>query len=365
MSASTIYQILAPSYTDSLHTLSFSPTDSKITASNSTKVGHHPSWATSHPTDPTLVFTCLEQSEGIVLAVKYDKGGNGQGQVVAEAASGGKDPCHLLVKDSELLIANYTSGSFSVLPITPDAQPPYILSKTPTTTIQLTGTGPNKERQESPHAHGVFWIDETNELLIPNLGGDVVHRLRRTDDGKWSIVGEIRYPAGGGPRHLAVHGGILYTLLELSSQIIKHQLFGSPKEPLEAPRHLATVSTLSHPLPSPNPMLAAEILIPKLNATYPTPYVYVSNRNDPSRDGDTIGIFEASMSDSLDLVGEIRTGLNHVRGMAFGGPEDRWLIAGGGVKGGVKVYERVDGGRGLKLIAGDHTVEAPTGFIWM
>ena len=93
-------------------------------------------------------------------------------------------------------------------------------------------------------------------------------------------------------------------------------------------------------------MLAAEILIPPPNSSFPTPYLYLSNRNDP--EPDTISIFSIDGPDGLELVAEIRTGLRHLRGMVFGGPDDRFLIAGGTYSGSVKVFERLDNGTVLK-----------------
>jgi 6-phosphogluconolactonase (cycloisomerase 2 family) len=111
-------------------------------------------------------------------------------------------------------------------------------------------------------------------------------------------------------------------------------------------------------------MLAAEILIPAPNKSFPTPYVYISNRNDPSPEGDAIAIFSTEGSE-LALIAEVRTGLSHVRGMVFGGDDDRWLIVGGVNGGGVKVYERVDGGKGLRFVAGNEGMVKATGFLWM
>lgn len=48
------------------------------------------------------------------------------------------------------------------------------------------------------------------------------------------------------------------------------------------------------PLPLPNDMLASEILLQRPNATLPTPYLYVSNRNGPSNDGDIISVFDVT-----------------------------------------------------------------------
>jgi 6-phosphogluconolactonase (cycloisomerase 2 family) len=116
---------------------------------------------------------------------------------------------------------------------------------------------------------------------------------------------------------------------------------------------------------TPTDQLAAEILIPPPNASFPTPYLYLSNRNDPSPQGDIISIFSIQNSDSLELIAEIRTGLKHLRGMAFGGPNDEYLIAGGTKGGGVKVFERIYGGKSLRLIATSNSIEAPTSFLWL
>lgn len=120
-----------------------------------------------------------------------------------------------------------------------------------------------------------------------------------------------------------------------------------------------------NPPPLPNDRLAAEILVPKPNATYPTPYIYVSNRNDPSPEGDSVAIFSIDEPGAPKLIAEVRTRLNHLRGMEFGGPDNKYLVAGGVNGGGVKVFERTDGGKNLKLIAEDTTIKSPTGFLWV
>lgn len=110
-------------------------------------------------------------------------------------------------------------------------------------------------------------------------------------------------------------------------------------------------------------MKAAEILLSESNPSFPTPYLYVSNRNDPSSAGDTVAIFSLLHDGKLERVAEVSTGLKHLRGMLLGGPDDKWLIAGGVEGGGVKVFERTDGGKGLKEIT-SISVDAPTGFLW-
>lgn len=204
------------------------------------------------------------------------------------------------------------------------------------------------------------------------MGADKIWRLKK-EGGQYVIRGEIPFAAGAGPRHFAIYGelakwrktglylrssaeGILYTICELSDVVTAHTLPPLPKE---------AELLDSVPLASP-PNLPAELLIPPPNATFPTPYIYVSDRNDPSPDGDLISILEpVDASKKLKLVAQVRSGLNHLRGLVFGGPDDRYLIAGGQNGGGVKVFERVDGGKGLKEIVAKTDVDLPTHFLWV
>lgn len=251
------------------------------------------------------------------------------------------------------------SGSVTTIPLLPSS-PYFDSSSHPVKTITLGGPpGPNKERQESPHAHEVSPVLLPLELLIPDLGGDRVYRLRRDSNGDWKTYSHISYPAGHGPRHVSSYDGVIYALQELIPSVA-----ASPIPTSAEPTIVDTVvSTLSGPLPE--GVIAAEILIPTPNEKFPTPYIYTTNRNIPSESGDTISVL--SISPTLTLLAEIPTGLKHLRGIKFGGPEDRWLIAGGAQGGGVKVFERVDGGKGLKEVARLELEKElkPTGFLWL
>lgn len=155
--------------------------------------------------------------------------------------------------------------------------------------------------------------------------------------------------------------GVLYTLLELASEVTAHHFPPLPAEPTFITK--LPTQKLFPGDPAELGMLAAEILAPKPNSAFPTPYLYVSNRNDPSPEGDIISIYSIADPEKLESVAEVRSGLKHLRGMVFGGPDSKYLVAGGAQGGGVKVYERVDGGKGLKEVA-KVAVEAPTGFAW-
>lgn len=117
---------------------------------------------------------------------------------------------------------------------------------------------------------------------------------------------------------------------------------------------------------------AAEILIPPPSPQFPIPYIYVSNRNTGTLDprGDTIAIFEHVNKDEsnegLELIQQVYTGLDQIRGMEFG-PEPCEFLAASGVQGsaGVIILRRTDQGRNLEIVARNLDVPTRTSFVWL
>lgn len=141
-------------------------------------------------------------------------------------------------------------------------------------------------------------------------------------------------------------------------------------------REISTVPSLKSPSKVPENMLAAEILLAEASSPFPEPLLYVSNRNDTHPEGDVITIYTpADGTTQFELVGEVRTGLHHLRAVAFCGQDDKYVVVGGlsgGFKlapdvkgGGIKVFERVNGGRSLKEVAflAEEEVQGPTSFV--
>ncbi|MBB3692163.1 beta-propeller fold lactonase family protein [Sphingomonas sp. BK580] len=121
--------------------------------------------------------------------------------LLAEVPSGGEAPCHLALSADErfLAVANYASGSVMLLALDarglPAGDDVYVYA----------GSGPNRERQESPHAHWVGF-SPSGELIAVDLGADrvVVHAVE--ERGALSPPRKLyAAPPGSGPRHLAFH----------------------------------------------------------------------------------------------------------------------------------------------------------------
>lgn len=161
----------------------------------------------------------------------------------------------------------------------------------------------------------------------------------------------------------------LFTLHELSSTLTA-QAF--PSAPNGTSTITANVSILPPSLPSGAAMAAAEILIPPPSKAFPTPYIYVSNRNTGvlPPEGDAIAIFQPTFHSptnvTLKLITHVFTGIDQIRGMIVGGPDDRYLIA-GGVAGeaGVVMLERTQGGKNLTIVARNTDLPTRTSFVWL
>lgn len=135
---------------------------------------------------------------------------------------GGPGPCHLTVDAAgrNVLAANYGGGSIACLPLKEDGS-----LGAATTFIQHQGSSVNKQRQEGPHAHGIY-LDPANRFaFVPDLGLDKV-MVYRFDGAKGTLTPAdpafVASQPGAGPRHFAFHpnGRFAYVINELDSTVV-------------------------------------------------------------------------------------------------------------------------------------------------
>jgi len=135
--------------------------------------------------------------------------------------SGGVDPCHIIVdrQGEHVLLANYGGGNASVLPIQSDGR----LGKA-TAFVQHHGSGPNKQRQEGPHAHSINLDADNRFAFVADLGLDKIFGYQY-DPVKGTLAANappsVSLPPGSGPRHFTFHPDHrhAYSINELSSTI--------------------------------------------------------------------------------------------------------------------------------------------------
>ncbi|HLJ50651.1 MAG TPA: lactonase family protein [Bryobacteraceae bacterium] len=231
----------------------------------------NPSYIAIHPNHKFL-YAVDETSAGTVsaFAIRAD---TGQLTFLNKVSSKGDSPCHISVdpEGKNLLVANYGSGSFAVLPIGADGK-----LHEASAFVQDTGKGPNAQRQEGPHAHFIQVSPDKAFAVGADLGVDKVFVFRfdakagslKPNDTPFAAI-----KAGSGPRHLAFHpsGKFAYLTNELASTVTA---FSWNRES-GALQELQTISTLPAGFKGEN--TTAEI------AVHPSGrFLYDSNRGDDS-----------------------------------------------------------------------------------
>ncbi|HEX7335160.1 MAG TPA: lactonase family protein [Pyrinomonadaceae bacterium] len=162
-------------------------------------------------------------------------------RLLNEQATQGADPCHLSIDNRKraLLIANYTGGNVTVLPLRSDGTLGMVMD-----VEQHEGSGP-KEQQKGPHAHCIILDRSERYALAADLGIDkvMIYRFDRAT-GKLTAAQQpfAELKAGAGPRHLTLHptGRFLYVINELDSTMTAFRYNGVNG----TLTHIDTVSTL-------------------------------------------------------------------------------------------------------------------------
>jgi 6-phosphogluconolactonase len=209
---------------DGIYLVHMDPRSGKLRRFGSVDAGANPSFLTIHPNGRFLyAVNEVEKHNGratgavSAFAIANDNALTRLG----EQSSEGGAPCFVSVDRSGrlVLVANYVGGNVAVLPIEADG------ALAPATwVVQHTGSGPNAERQEAPHAHCVV-TDPTNRfVLAADLGVDRVFVYRLDVAGKsFRHVdgGDAVMRSGAGPRHIAFHPSLplVFVANELDSTV--------------------------------------------------------------------------------------------------------------------------------------------------
>ncbi|MGW8375978.1 lactonase family protein [Streptomyces sp. ODS28] len=166
-----------------------------------------------------LLYAVSETESGAAAAFSLSgTGEEGRPELLgAPVPVHGDAPTHLALAGGRLFIANYTSGNVTSLPVRADGS-----LGTQAATHQHEGSGPDKERQEGPHAHAVVPDPSGRWLLCADLGTDSawIYELGG-DQQELRLHREVALTPGSGPRHLVFHpdGTRAYLTNELDSTI--------------------------------------------------------------------------------------------------------------------------------------------------
>jgi 6-phosphogluconolactonase len=256
----------------------------------------------------------------------------------------GAGPCHVSLdrEGAFVLVANYDSGSIASFPVHDDGS-----LGTTSGFVQHSGSGPDKDRQEGPHAHWIGTSPDNRFALAVDLGLDQVI-VYGFDPIKGvftpMLSGFAKVKPGAGPRHLAFHpnGKFAFVLSEMESSVTVFSY--QPKTGALTP--LQTISAL--PKDYSGPKEAAEI------AVHPSgKFLYTSNRGH-----DSIAVFAIDeKKGTLKSLGQVLTGGKTPRHFAID-PTGAYLLAENQESNNIVVFH-IDAATGSLTPTGQ-TVEVPS-----
>jgi len=302
----------------------------KLRRVGSVNAGANPSFLTIHPNGRVLyAVNEVEKYNGratggvSAFAIASDTGALTRRN---EQPSEGGLPCFVSVDRSGrvVLVANYGGGNVALLPIQADGT----LAQA-TNVVQHTGTGPNAERQEAPHAHCIVTDPSNRFVLAADLGVDRVFVYRLDVDGKTLRHiegGDAVMRPGAGPRHIAFHPTLpfVFVVNELDSTVATLR-FDGERGRLSP---LYTRSTIPAGWTGAN--YPADIHLASSGRT-----LYVSNRGHNS-----VAVFSvAASTGALALEQVVSTKGDWPRNFSLD-PTGRWLLVANQRSNSIVVFER-------------------------
>lgn len=285
----------------------------KLTAKGLAVDTPDPSWLVIHPNGKFVYAVNESGKQGAVSAFALDAQ-SGKLTLLNQLPALGEDPCYLSIDKTGnyVLVANYTSGTVAVFPILSDGK----LGEHTALVKDGGPLGPNKKRQEGPHAHWVEASPDNRFIIVCDLGLDEL-LVYRFDSAKGTLTPNdppfAKLAAGAGPRHAAFSPDrkFLHVVSELNSTVTLFS-YDMGRGTLQA---LGVGTTLTPGYTGRND--AAEIVVHPSDK-----WLYASNRG-----YDSIAVFVLALAnDTLHGTREFSTGGKEPRHFAID-PTGRFLLA--------------------------------------
>jgi 6-phosphogluconolactonase len=260
-------------------------------------------------------------AKSTVSSFKYAPA-TGKVDFINKQDSNGADPCYIINDDKNVIVANYTGGSIAVFAKNADGS----LAKAKQV-IKHSGSGPNKQRQEGPHVHMVYFSPDKKYVFVNDLGQDKIFRYTYNPDGgdKTLVLKDnISVKPGSGPRHLVFNpnGVFVYLLQEMDGTLT---VFDYNNEVLTEVQQTTVEPKL----------FGGKSGGADIHFSNDGKYLYATNRGDAN----TITTFKVHSNGLLNAVQQISTQGSGPRNFAID-PNDNYLLVANQNTNNITIYKR-------------------------
>lgn len=178
----------------------------------------NPSYLTLSP-DNRFVYAVSEENDSTaaINAFAFDKK-KGTLTLLNKQRTKGEDPCYVATDGKKVLTANYSGGTMSVFPIRHDGS-----LESVDTLFQGTASGPDPDRQATPHIHCTLFSPDGNYIFATDFSADRILRyaVHSKEELPRPLAETVNIQPGSGPRHLifSKDGKYAYLINELSGKV--------------------------------------------------------------------------------------------------------------------------------------------------
>ena len=326
VSAQDNYNLLVGTYTNAcaskgIYVYDFNINTLEYKLKSNTDAVVNPSYLTVS-NDKKFIYSVNEDgAKSTISSFKYNTV-TGKLDFINKTDSKGADPCYIINDDKNVLVANYSGGTISVFNKKADGSLADAIQ-----VIKLGGSGPDKSRQESAHAHMVYFSPDKKYVFANDLGSDKIYMYTyNPDGGARTLLLKEAFPvkAGSGPRHLVFNpnGTFVYLLQELDGSLTT---FDYANDKLTQVQELNVTPNL----------LAGKHGAADIHISNDGKYLYATNRGDAN----TISAFRVHANGLLQMVQQISTQGSAPRNFAIT-PNDAYVLVANQNTNNITIFKR-------------------------
>ncbi|WP_417369936.1 lactonase family protein [Flavobacterium beibuense] len=310
------YNLIIGTYTNAcesegIYVYDFNTKTGEATLKNSSEGVINPSYVTVSADNKFLYSVNENGEESTVSAFNYTAS-SGKIEFINKKDSKGADPCYIINDDKHVIVANYTGGTIAVF--AKDKHGGLTKAKQ---VVKHSGSSINKDRQEGPHVHMVYFSPDKNYIFANDLGTDKIsvykYNKNATDGSKvLTLADTVEVKKGSGPRHLVFspNNVFFYVLQELDGTLTAFSYVKGKIEKIQE----STIVT---------PYFTGQTGAADIHISHDGKFLYATNRGDAN----TISVFRVHANGKINLVQQLTTEGIGPRNFAFGPKEDYLLVA--------------------------------------